>query len=157
VANLKDVENRLKQIEERLGIVDKHYLKFEDILERCDKRTLMYIWQGIESSYIGVAMIGLNRQLVETVKESLSKNRWEDLTEHLRGPIGKTLTLGNVQSCREHIIQKVWNMHRIGAIVIPVSKEEAKKFFPRLKKTKKKTVEKPFEIGAWLSSIFNRV
>jgi flagellar motor switch protein FliG len=93
MADLEDLERRIKRIEDKLGIVDKYPYKFEDLIQNLDNRTLEHILQGMDTSELTIPLIGLSREQLLNIRPTLSKTRWNEIKNELTAPFTLETTL----------------------------------------------------------------
>lgn len=154
MSDLKELEKRIQQIEEKLGIVHEYPFTFEGIVGDLDHRTLENIWSGLDSNRIAVALIGLNSDQLKNAKATFSKARWNEIAKELGEPSMKEITTSNVRASREAILDKVIKLDRMGEIV--VSRTDAEGHI-LLNLGVEKSKEPVVDVSGWVQAVFEKV
>lgn len=149
---LKDLERRIRRIEDHLSIVNEYPFTFEDLMEGLDHRTLETIWSGLDSYPLAVAFIGLTKEQLQRVRTTLSKVRWNEITKELNEPSMGEVTQSSVRIHREGILDRVLKLEKMGEIVVARGKD-ASNWEPQGKKEE----ESPLDIKGWMQSTFGKI
>ena len=153
MADLEDIERRIKRIENKLGIVNEYPYTFEDIVGVLDHRTLEQIWKGMDTPETTIPLIGLNRELLLKLKPTFSKTRWNEMAKELSAPFTKETTLSTIRHSREKILDRILQLENQGEIV--VGREEGKGY---LSLDELRGQKEPFvDVQSWLHSTFEKV
>ncbi len=130
MGDLKDLERRIKRIEEQLGIQNQPHYKFEELVEGLDRRTLEMIWTGIDTHNIAVSLIGLTAEQLKNVKGTFSKTRWMEITKEYQGPFMKEITESSISVNRGLVLEKILKLESMGEIVVSRGFDEEGEFLP---------------------------
>lgn len=154
MSDLEDLERRIKRIEDKLGIVEKHRYEFTDLAENLDHRTFEQIWQGMDTRGIALALIGLNREQVLRIRPTLSKTRWHEITRELVESKPEEITESSIQHFREIILDRIQELENMGEIVVARGEDRP---YISLDAISDKPKEPHVDIQFWLRSVLEKV
>lgn len=115
-----ELTKRVQGLETELGIgpIRENLPDFKLIMTKLDHRSLETIFQGEGDGDLAIAFMGQERDLLENVRQSLSKARWKRVYGVMKRMMEEGVSKDGVQYAQEALRRKIQSLEDMGRIVV---------------------------------------